>query len=168
MLVSRGRSLSLARLIEADRNSGGTRDPVTRDFRRGFLSFGEIFMETRTRVPTYARVLCLAARLTLNFVAPSLWRTHLRVVRYASLYRLLFRTSGLGCVPIIPDTWISLISAAEYFKTPVRYGPGGPAAAGYDFSTIFYKFIKFVDPRLPHSDAELFCYSRQLRNNSSG
>lgn len=34
-------------------------------------------METRTRVPTYAPVLCLAARLTLNFVAPSLWRTHL-------------------------------------------------------------------------------------------
>lgn len=34
-------------------------------------------METRTRVPTYASVLCLAARLTLNFVAPSLWRTHL-------------------------------------------------------------------------------------------
>ena len=31
-------------------------------------------------------------------------------VRYASLYRLLLRTSGLGCVPIIPDTWLSLIS----------------------------------------------------------
>ena len=31
-------------------------------------------------------------------------------VRYASLYRLLLRTSGLGCVPIMPDTWLSLIS----------------------------------------------------------
>jgi len=90
------------------------------------VEYGEIFMETRTRVPTYASALCLAARLTLNFVAPSLWLTHLRAVRYASLYRLLLRTSGLGCVPIIPDTWISLISSAKYFKT-----------FSYDFSMIF-------------------------------
>lgn len=116
--------LSLIRLIKTDRNSERTRLGYT-GFRGSFLSsrirsawsYGEIFMETRTRVPTYASVLCLAARLTLNFVAPSLWRTHLRAVRYASLYRLLFRTSGLGCVPIIPDTWISLISTAKYFKT---------------------------------------------------
>lgn len=62
-------------------------------------------------------VLCLAALLTLNFAAPSLCRTHLRTVRYASLYRLLFRTSGLGCVPIMPNTWISLIFTAPSLQS---------------------------------------------------
>lgn len=79
---------------------------------------GDIYGNAYTCSHMRFSVLCLAARLTLNFVAPFLWRTHLRAVRYASLYRLLLRTSGLGCVPIIPDTWISLISAAEYFKIP--------------------------------------------------
>lgn len=46
-----------------------------------------------------------------------------RAVRYASLYRLLPRTSGLGCVPIIPDTWISLIPHrfSEDFTSPPRF-----------------------------------------------
>lgn len=79
-------------------------------------SYGEIFMDAYT-CSHIRSVLCLAALLTLNFAAPFLCRTHLRTVRYASLYRLLFRTSGLGCVPIIPDTWISLILVARILQS---------------------------------------------------
>lgn len=98
-------------------------------------SYGEIFMDVYT-CSHIRSVLCLAALLTLNFAAPSLRRTHLRTVRYASLYRLLFRTSGLGCVPIIPNTWISLIFTARIPQSFYDMNRSDSREETNDFSTV--------------------------------
>lgn len=149
---------------EAVRNDGETKSGYT-GFRGSFLSsriqsawcYGKIFMETRTRVPTYASVLCLAAWLTLNFVAPSLWRTHLVC-------------QPLQVAPSNKWSWVRADNTGHVDLVNLNRGifqnpcDTDRAARTRLFDDIL-KVRQIVDTRFPHMNIKLLYYSRQLKNN---
>lgn len=132
------RLLSFIRLIEADRN--GEQDLIIRTSVETFLyriQSVELWRDIYGRVHVFPHTLSSMFGRAANPEFRRSLLTHLRTVRYASLYRLLFRTSGLGCVPIIPDTWISLILAAEFFKALTIRIETVSAAKRMTFHTVY-------------------------------